>query len=190
MEINQPKIIVVSAPSGTGKTTLIKLAKEKIPDLQLSVSHTTRSPRSGEQHGVDYYFISEDQFKEMITEDDFLEWAEVHGNYYGTSTSQIKKFVAEGKIVVLDIDVQGAMEIKLKSDLEATYFFIEPPSLHELKSRLENRQTETTQSLAKRIQNAETELTFKNRYDYVIMNDKLDNAVEEFIHIISKVSYD
>lgn len=177
-------MFVVSAPSGTGKTTIIKQSQEYLPDIVFSVSHTTRSPRPNEVNGKDYFFISESEFKSKISENDFLEWAEVHGNYYGTSKSQIQDQVKKGKIVILDIDVQGAMQVKDSDELNPVYIFIEPPSVDELEKRLLNRATENEISLRKRISNARNELTFKNRYDYVIVNDDLDTAVQKFTNII------
>lgn len=164
----------------------MKRAKESLSNLVLSVSHTTRSPRTGEKNGEDYYFISEGQFREMIENGDFLEWAKVHGNYYGTSKNHIYDLLNKGKLVVLDIDVQGAMQIRGVKEIRACFIFIEPPSLQELRHRLENRASESDASLRKRIENAEQELAFKNRYDFVIMNDDLDRAVKEFVEILSR----
>lgn len=190
MEINQPTLFVVSAPSGAGKTTIIKSAKKSIPKLVLSVSHTSRSPRPGEQHAKDYFFISADEFRNKIKNGDFLEWAEVHGNYYGTSREEIEKLMQQGKIVVLDIDVQGALQIRNIEGLQTRYIFIEPPSLEELKRRLEERNTETPESLAKRIDNAKSEMSHKDKYDHVIVNDVLEKAVEAFKKIVSNSAAD
>lgn len=185
MEIDQPSIFVVSAPSGAGKTTIIKKARQSVQEITFSVSHTSRAPRTEEINGLDYYFISVEEFQKKIKEGDFLEWAEVHGNYYGTSKSQINSLSSGGKLVILDIDVQGAMQIKKVKDLNAVFIFIEPPSIAELESRLINRGTETEQSLDKRIENAVNELAFKDQYDFVIINDELDRAVSEFISIVT-----
>ena len=184
MAVTQPRIIVVSAPSGAGKTTLIKEAQKIVPNIAFSISHTTRNPRAGEQNGRDYFFVSVSEFQNKIQEEDFVEWAEVHGNYYGTSKSQIEELVEQGNIVILDIDVQGAMQIKEKSDIDATFLFIEPPSLEELKSRLINRGTESEATLKKRLANAEIELGFKAQYDHVIVNDILNKAVRDFLAIV------
>jgi guanylate kinase len=184
MEINKPTLFVVSAPSGAGKTTIIKSVKESIPQLVLSTSHTSRSPRQGEQHAKDYFFVSAPEFKKMIDNQEFLEWAEVHGNYYGTSKKEINRQFQKGKIVVLDIDVQGAMQIKGFDGIRTLYIFIEPPSVDELRNRLVSRGTETTESLEKRIGNACEEIGYKKEYDYIIINDDLEKAVEAFKNII------
>jgi guanylate kinase len=184
MEINQPKLFVVSAPSGAGKTTIIHHAIDSVPDLVLSVSHTSRLPRGGEHHGVDYFFVNTDEFRKKIEMGEFLEWAEVHGNFYGTSLKEIDNHLGDGKTVILDIDVQGAQQVRKRKLANAMYIFIEPPSMDELACRLENRGTETEESLQKRLKNAKQELTFKNQYDFVIINDQLDKAVEEFVGII------
>ncbi len=185
MEINQPKIFVVSAPSGAGKTTIIKKAQECVRELAFSVSHTSRKLRKDEKHGLDYFFVSDLEFKKKITEGDFLEWAEVHGNYYGTSKCQIKSLLEKGKTVILDIDVQGALQVRNVEDISAKFLFIEPPSIEELHKRLDHRGTETEESINRRIQNAKREMTFKDQYDFVIINDELDRAVSEFITIIT-----
>ena len=185
MEIIQPKLFVVSAPSGAGKTTIIHRAIDAIPELVLSVSHTSRSPREGEIDGSDYFFINAEKFKEKIENNEFLEWAEVHGNFYGTSINEINNRIKYGETVILDIDVQGALQVRNNEDIKPVYIFIEPPSMDELKNRVLNRGTETEESLQKRIKNAKHELTFKNQYDFVIINDRLDEAVEEFVGIIT-----
>jgi guanylate kinase len=184
MEISQPTLFVVSAPSGAGKTTIIKRVLESTPQLALSVSHTSRLPRKGEREAEDYHFISAEEFKYKINNGDFLEWAKVHGNYYGTSKEQINRLSNDGKLVLLDIDVQGALQIKEHNEMRSLYIFIVPPSLEELQKRLENRQTETQESIALRIENAKTELSYKDRYDYVVINDDLKRAVNAFKEII------
>ncbi len=186
MEINQPTLIVVSAPSGAGKTTIIKRTLESIPQLVLSISHTSRLPRHGEQDGKDYFFISSEEFKIKISKGDFLEWAEVHGNFYGTSRVEIDTLIQNGKIAVLDIDVQGALQIKNSDGINMVYIFIEPPSLEELRKRLQNRRTETSESIDIRIQNARKELAQKDRYDYIIINDDLEMAIQAFKEIIMR----
>jgi guanylate kinase len=189
MEIIQPKMLIVSAPSGAGKTTIIHQAIKAIPELVLSVSHTSRPPRKGEIEGVDYFFLTTEEFRQKIERNEFLEWAEVHGNYYGTSIDEIKKRIQAGKTVVLDIDVQGAQQIRKISELHPVYVFIVPPSLEELKRRLEIRETESKESLQRRIKNAEKEMTYKDSYDFLIVNDQLDKAVKEFIDILNNDSY-
>lgn len=184
MDFIQPKAFVVSAPSGSGKTTIIQAAIRDNPDFVLSVSHTSRKPRKGERDGVDYYFVDEDTFQGMIAQNAFLEWAEVHGNYYGTSIAEIRSLANQGKNVILDIDVQGAQQIRSNRQLVPVFIFIEPPSMDELKRRLKNRESETEETLEKRLNNARKELSFKDRYDYIIVNDTLERAVHEFVQIV------
>lgn len=184
MDFIQPKAFVVSAPSGSGKTTIIQAAIRDNPDFVLSVSHTSRKPRKGERDGVDYYFVDEDTFHGMIAQNAFLEWAEVHGNYYGTSIAEIRSLANQGKNVILDIDVQGAQQIRSNQQLVPVFIFIEPPSMDELKRRLKNRESETEETLEKRLNNARQELSFKDRYDYIIVNDTLERAVHEFVQIV------
>ena len=186
MEIIQPTLFVVSAPSGAGKTTIIKRALESIPHLVLSVSHTSRHPRQGESHAKDYFFISAEEFRKKIENGDFLEWAIVHGNYYGTSRVEILRLNKEGKLVILDIDVQGAQQLKNNKGIKSIYIFIEPPSMEELRKRLENRHTESPESIEIRIQNAREELRHKVEYDFVIVNDDLETAVKSFENIIKQ----
>ena len=177
-------LIVLSAPSGSGKTTIIKTACQQNPKLILSVSYTTRTPRVGEVHGKDYSFVSREQFQKMIQNDEFLEWAEVFENFYGTSKKFIQSHIDLGETVILDIDVQGAMRLRELDNFKAFFLFIAPPSLEELKRRLINRGTENNKSLEIRLGNAEHELTFQNRYDQVIINDDLESATKEFIDTI------
>jgi len=184
MKGNKPRLIVLSAPSGSGKTTIIKTACQENSKLILSVSYTTRAPRVGEVHDVDYSFVSCEKFQEMIQNDEFLEWAEVFGNFYGTSKKFIQYHLDMGETVILDIDVQGAMRLRELDDFEAFFLFIAPPSLEELKRRLIDRGTENNNSLEVRLGNAEHELTFQNRYDQVLINDDLERATKEFMDII------
>ncbi|MBU2645903.1 guanylate kinase [bacterium] len=184
MEFPKSKLIVISAPSGSGKTSIFKKAKAVLPNLVFSISYTTRQPRAGEINGVDYFFTDEHQFRKMIDGDQLLEWAEVYGNFYGTSKEFIERSQREGKIVVLDIDVQGAMQLKQLPDLDAIFVFFMPPSLEELSKRLVLRGTEDDASLRKRIDNAEHEMSFKDEYDYQIVNDQLEDAVDAFLKVI------
>lgn len=190
MEFLNPKLIVISAPSGSGKTSIFKRARAVLPNLFFSISFTTRRPREGEVDGVDYLFTDEHQFRQMIEENQFLEWAEVYGNFYGTSKDFIRRSQLEGKIVVLDIDVQGMLQLKKVSDLDAVFVFITPPSLEELSKRLINRGTEDTPSIQKRLDNAEYEMTFMDRYDYQVVNDNLDDAVDAFLKVVINECYD
>ena len=183
---NKPKLIVLSAPSGSGKTTIIRAACQQNSKLVLSLSYTTRSPRAGEIQGKDYSFVSREAFQKMIQNDEFLEWKEVHGNFYGTSKKFVQNHLDSGKTVILDIDVQGAMHLRESKGFDAFFLFIAPPSLEELKRRLIGRNTEDDKSLKIRLGNAVHELTFQNRYDQVIINDDLENATKEFIDTIHR----
>lgn len=186
MKARSPKLFVISAPSGTGKTSVYSRAKEILPILNLSISCTTRSPRPGEQNGVDYFFISRESFKKRIEHQDFIEWAEIFGNYYGTSKSAILENHQPEDIIILDIDVQGTLQLMEAKDIEATYIFITPPSLEVLKERLSNRGTESAASLKKRLGQAEKELSYQNRYHYSIENNDLETAVDALLSIIIK----
>jgi guanylate kinase len=190
MEFLNPKLIVISAPSGSGKTSIFKKSNAILANLFFSISYTTRQPREGEVDGVDYLFTDEQQFRQMIEEHQFLEWAEVYGNFYGTSKEFIRRSQLDGKIVVLDIDVQGMLQLKKVSELDAIFVFITPPSLEELSKRLINRGTEDVSSIQKRLDNAEYEMTFMNGYDYQVVNDDLDNAVDIFLKVVINECYD
>lgn len=177
-------LFVISAPSGTGKTTLLKKVMARVPGLNFSVSHTTRKPRSGERDGRDYYFVERGQFERMIAEKQFLEWAQVHDNLYGTSTMTVSAQIAAGQDVILDIDVQGAAIIRESSELEAVQVFIAPPSLVALEERLRGRNTEDEETIQLRLQNARVEMEAVGKYDYLVVNDQLDEAVEGLASII------
>lgn len=173
------KLFVVSAPSGAGKTSLCNKLINKYKDrLKYSISYTTREPRIGEIDGQDYFFIDEKKFKEMIENNDFLEWAVVHGNYYGTSKKIIDKYLADGYDVVLDIDPQGARQIKEKYP-DAVFIFIVAPSMKELRNRLINRRTESMEKINLRMKNALEEIKYFKMYDYLIVNKYLNVAFEE-----------
>ncbi|OGG99658.1 MAG: guanylate kinase [Candidatus Lambdaproteobacteria bacterium RIFOXYD1_FULL_56_27] len=190
MGLIRPALFVLSAPSGSGKTTLVKRALARLTFLTLSLSTTTRLPRTGETEGVDYHFCTKEQFLHSVAQGEFLEWAEVHGNFYGTSKKRIQEAQAKGMSVLLDIDVQGAMQLQGLHGFEAYYLFICPPGLEELKKRLHSRGTETPQSLTKRMTNAERELTFQDRYDHVILNDDLEEATLRFMSLLISHSVD
>jgi len=190
MKLNNPPLFIISAPSGAGKTTIFRQAQQHLSNLILSISYTTREARENEREGIDYFFIEEKTFLQKIEENEFLEWAKVHNNYYGTSRNSIKEAWESGQIVVLDIDVQGAMQLKKITDLDAVFIFIKPPSMVDLEERLINRGTESENTLQTRLKNAEWELSFQDRYDYVIINDKLNKAVDDFVGIIQeKITY-
>jgi guanylate kinase len=180
-------LIVVTAPSGAGKTTIVKELMNRINDLKFSVSATTRHKRNGEIDGKDYYFISKDEFEQKVKQGEFVEYEEVHGNYYGTLKKEIEKFINLGKDVIFDVDVKGALSIK-KTFSEALTFFIYAPE-DVIISRLKNRKTESEQQIKKRIERMKYELNLKDKFDYGISNleglNGLNNAVNEIIKIIN-----
>ena len=176
-------LFVISAPSGAGKSTLCRELLRRFKDIKLSVSYTTRPPRKGEINDVHYTFISRKKFKNMIAGGKFAEWAMVHGNLYGTSVDRLKKLSKEGLDILLDIDVQGARQVK-NSYRNAVYIFILPPSMEILKRRLMKRKSESKEAVALRLERAKDEILSYKEYDYVIINDKLDNAYREFESII------
>jgi guanylate kinase len=178
------KLFVISAPSGAGKTTMLKQVMSNLPGLVFSISHTTREPRQGEQDGVDYHFVSQSQFLDMIDRELFLEYAEVHDNFYGTSKDAIEMQLDDGLDVVLDIDVQGAAILRKKGQPEATHIFISPPNLNELEKRLRGRGTESEEKIKLRLKNAATEIKAAAEYEYLIINEKVDEAAHLLASII------
>jgi guanylate kinase len=170
------RLFVVSAPSGAGKTTLLKRVMGHLPGLVFSISHTTRKPRPGELDGVDYHFITRAQFLSMIDRELSLEYAEVHDNLYGTSSEAVGLQLENGLDVVLDIDVQGAAILREKGQPEATHIFISPPNLKELERRLRGRGTESEETIKLRLKNAATEIKAAAAYEYLIINDKVEEA--------------
>ena len=176
-------LFILSAPSGAGKSSLIGALLKKHSDMKVSVSHTTRSPRPGEENGVHYHFVSVDEFKALIEKNDFFEWAQVFDNYYGTSKQAIESQLAAGIDVFLDIDWQGAQQIrKLVDDVET--IFILPPSKEELESRLNNRGQDSAEVIAGRMAKAQSETSHYNEYDYVVVNDDFDTALTEIETIV------
>ncbi|QWV05005.1 guanylate kinase [Pseudoalteromonas shioyasakiensis] len=176
-------LFILSAPSGAGKSSLIGALLKKHGDMKVSVSHTTRSPRPGEENGVHYHFVSVDDFKALIEKNDFFEWAQVFDNYYGTSKQAIESQLAAGIDVFLDIDWQGAQQIrKLVDDVET--IFILPPSKEELESRLNNRGQDSAEVIAGRMAKAQSETSHYNEYDYVVVNDDFDTALAEIETIV------
>lgn len=171
------KLFVISAPSGAGKTTLIRQVLERFPHLAYSISHTTRKPRAGEIHGKDYFFIEEKDFVSMIDQDQWIEWAQVHGNYYGTSKGFVRERLGAGNSLLLDIDVQGAGQI-MAAGLNPVSIFIQPPSLEALAQRLERRGTDAPDVIARRMENAKSEIAQQSDYDHVVVNDDLNQAIE------------
>jgi guanylate kinase len=172
-------LFIVSAPSGAGKTTLCRKLVSSLPNLQFSVSYTTRQPRKGEVNDRDYTFINSQDFRLMADKGEFIEWAEVHGALYGTSRKRLEELLDSGNDVILDIDTQGAMQIKERYK-EGIYIFILPPSLDTLKERLKNRMTDSKEEIGKRLGRAIAEIKTFNKYDYVIINDILEDALMEF----------
>ena len=177
-------LIVVSGASGTGKGTVCKKILADLPEVAYSISATTRKPRPGEVDGKEYYFLSVDEFKAWIAEEKFLEYAEVYGNFYGTPLNKIEERLNRGEDILLEIDVQGALEVKRKCP-DGVYIFLLPPSLEELKNRVEGRGTETPENLARRLKNAVAEIKIGLEYDYAVVNDTIDNAVEQIKAILT-----
>ncbi len=176
-------IYVVSAPSGAGKTSLCKKLLEEVSGLELSISYTTRPMRDGEKNGVDYHFVSVDVFKEMIDASSFAEWAQVHDNYYGTSLDALKAASAAGRDILLDIDYQGAAQLKKSLD-NSVYTFILPPDYDELRRRLEGRNSDSAEVVQRRIENARLEVAESGWYDYIVVNDNFDFALEQLKAIL------
>ena len=175
---NQTMLVVLSAPSGCGKTTIVRRVMADLPGLEFSVSHTTRAPRPGEVDGRDYHFVDRQAFLAIRDREPsgFLEWAEVHGNLYGTALESVRAQRAAGQDVLLDIDVQGARQVRAVTD--PVTVFIAPPSLAELERRLRGRGSEDSETIALRLANAEREMRAVDEYDYLLVNDDLDEAVD------------
>jgi guanylate kinase len=181
-------LYIISAPSGAGKSSLINalLAEERSWDVQVSISHTTRAPRVGENNAEHYHFVDVDSFKSLINENAFFEWAEVFGNYYGTSRITIEQALQQGTDIFLDIDWQGAQQVR-KMMPEAVGIFILPPSREELESRLNKRGQDSNEIIAKRMSQAQSEMSHYNEYDYLIINDNFDLASKELSSIVSAI---
>lgn len=176
-------LLVISGPSGCGKGTICKKILERNEKLVFSVSATTRAPRRGEIDGVNYFFIDEEKFSKMVENDEFLEYANVHGNLYGTPKNFVLEQIERGEIVILEIDVQGALQVK-ESYPEGVFIFLLPPSMSELKNRIKKRGTETDKDIDIRLKNAFEELKFIDEYDYIVINDEVMEAVEKTETII------
>ncbi|MBQ1248590.1 MAG: guanylate kinase [Selenomonadales bacterium] len=182
-------LIVVSGPSGAGKGTICKRLLEKNPNLGYSISATTRAPRTGEVNGVNYWFLSKEEFQKMIAEDGLLEWAEVYGNYYGTPAQKVRDSLAEGKNILLEIDTQGAALVRKKFP-EGVYIYILPPSLEELKRRIIGRGTDSAESIERRLSCAREEMgCASEQYNYLVLNDEVELAVERVETIIEAEQY-
>jgi len=181
------KMLIVSAPSGSGKSTIVQWLMQEHPELRLyfSISCTSRAPRGTEQNGVEYFFISPEEFREKIQNDEFLEYEEVyHDRFYGTLKQQVERQRNDGQNVVFDVDVKGGINIKKYYGDEALSLFIQPPSVEELRKRLEGRGTDTPEAIQERLDKAEYELTFAPQFDKVVVNDDLETAKQEALQIV------
>ena len=176
-------ILLISGPSGCGKSSLLKEVYKTIDNYYFSISTTTRSPRVGEKNGVDYFFVSKEEFTKDIQNNQFLEWAEVHGNYYGTSLKSINQALDDEKLVIFDIDVQGFAQVIKQLKEITTTVFITTPTLLELEKRLNNRGTDSNEVIQKRINNAKKEISYIDQYDYLIINDHLNIASKQLVSI-------
>ena len=180
--LNKGAILLISGPSGCGKSSLLKEVYKVVNNYYFSISTTTRKPRDGEKDGKDYFFITKDEFKKDIKDNQFLEWAEVHGNYYGTSFKAINKALKQGKLVILDIDVQGFENIIKSKKLKkiTTTVFITTPNLDELRDRLYKRASDDQEIILQRIKNSKKEIKYIKEYDYIIINDNIKTASKQF----------
>lgn len=176
-------LIVISGPSGAGKGTICKQLLMEMSYLKVSVSATTRQPRPGEAEGISYFFIDEDEFKNKIDNNEFLEYAKVYGNYYGTPKEEVFKHLEDGNDIILEIDIQGALQVK-KNYPRGVFIFILPPSLTELKNRIEGRGTDSKEVILHRMESAYDELDYAFEYDYIVLNDHVKEATAKIKHII------
>lgn len=183
LDMSKGFLFVISGPAGTGKGTVCKELLNRNKDIVFSVSATTRKPRIGEDEGVNYFFIEKEKFKTMVDDNEFLEYAYVHTDYYGTPKKFVMDKIQEGEIVLLEIDVQGAMQIK-KNYSEAVFVFLLPPTMEELKNRIIKRGTETEENIKRRFENAFKELDFVGNYDYFVINNEIEDAVADIESII------
>ena len=179
------RVVVITGPSGVGKGTLIRQLRDRIPELELSVSATTRSPRPGEEHGTDYWFLSREDFDRRVADGGFVEWAEYSGNKYGTLRSELDLRVAAGHPVLLEIEVQGARQVA-ETMPEALRIFIAPPSPEELRTRLVGRGTDPVEQIDRRLQVAEDELAAQPEFPVVVVNDRLTDAIEELTEVVRR----
>lgn len=177
---NNNKVIIFCAPSGSGKSTIVRHLLRKFPFLEFSISATSRKPRGEEEHGRHYYFLSQNEFEEHIRNNDFVEYEEVYsGYYYGTLKSEVERIWAKGHVIVFDIDVKGGINIKKLYGKNALSVFVQPPSIEELRKRLIGRGTDSKDDIERRVAKAEEELSYKDRFDVVLVNDNLETAFEE-----------
>lgn len=179
------KLVIFSAPSGSGKTTIVRELLKRFPRFEFSISATSRAPRGSEQHGVDYYFLSHEEFLERAKRDEFVEWEEVYaGTCYGTLRSEIERIWQKGNVILFDVDVIGGINLKRKFGDDACSIFIMPPSVEELERRLRGRGTDSEEVILKRIAKAEFEISKAAEFDFTVVNDKLDVAVDETTQIV------
>nr|MBR2111226.1 guanylate kinase [Alistipes sp.] len=180
------KLVIFSAPSGSGKTTIVRELLQRFPQFEFSISATSRQPRGKEQHGIDYYFLSTDEFRQRVERDEFVEWEEVYaGTCYGTLKSEVERIWAKGNVIVFDVDVMGGINLKRLFGEDACSIFIMPPSVEELERRLRSRGTDSEEVIQKRIGKAEFELSKSPEFDYTVVNDVLADAVNEATDIIN-----
>lgn len=182
--VKRGTLLVLSGPSGTGKGTVCGVVRDHLGDaVRYSISATTRKPRTGEEHGREYFFFSKEEFEALRDQNGFLEWAQVYDNYYGTPRAFVEEMLASGKDCILEIDPQGALQVREATD-EAVLVFIAPPSLEELRNRLTGRGTESAQEVEKRLSCAESELGYRDKYDYIIINDDVETAAAKMEAIL------
>ena len=183
--VGNPKgsLIVISGPSGAGKGTIVKALLDEYPTVHYSVSATTRDPREGEENGVNYWFVSHEEFRRMMQQDELLEWAEVYGNYYGTPRRRVMEAINQGHDIILEIDPQGAMQVK-KRFPSGVFIYIVPPSPRELSRRIHHRGTETPEAMQRRLSSVAHELGYVHEYDYLVINDELREATGDVAAII------
>lgn len=183
-ETKRGTLVVLSGPSGTGKGTVCTVVRNHLGDaVRYSISATTRKPRTGEEHGREYFFFTKEDFEALRDQNGFLEWAQVYDNYYGTPRAFVEEVLASGKDCILEIDPQGALQVRKATD-EAVLVFIAPPSLEELRSRLTGRGTESAEEVEKRLSCAESELAYRDKYDYIIINDDVETAAAKMEAIL------
>lgn len=181
----QGKLIILVAPSGSGKTTIAQKLLKDFPKIKFSVSATTRTPREGEEHGKDYFFLSREEFDQKIEQNSFLEWEEFYnGSRYGTLRSEVDKLIESGYFPLLDVEVKGALNVKRMYGAKSVSIFIQPPSIEELKKRLVKRGTEDDASLESRLERAEEEIRYANKFDYVVTNDDLETAYKQVTTVV------
>ena len=187
MDIQKGKMLIVSAPSGSGKSTIVNWLMQEHPELKLyfSISCTSRAPRGTEQNGVEYFFLTPEEFREKIENDEFLEYEEVYeGRFYGTLKAQVERQLEAGQNVLFDVDVKGGINIKKFYGDRAMSLFIQPPSVEELRRRLEGRGTDTPEAIENRLAKAEYEMTFAPQFDHIVVNDDLDTAKQETLQLV------